>query len=397
MLAAFVLFACVFVARLFVDRGVAGELEHAAGRAEGAIRRADIDGGLIVDRRRHLAGDEPLPDQAIDLELRRLQELGDALRRTAHFGRPDRFVRVLRALGHLVLAAAVILGAEAIDDVLARHHLRGLRQARRIGAHVGDQADRAFAHVDAFIQTLRDLHRLAHAHLQAARCLLLQRAGRERAARIIAPFAAFDRVDEEAFAAQPLGERVGVFFARDIDRFVADRGQHIGGQVVLRSGDRYQVGVEGVVRIVVSVRPQARAHRPVTMPHERFDLALAVDDQLDRHRLHASGGQAAAYFAPQQWRDLVAYQTIEDPARLLRVDPVHVDFARIFERGLGGAFGDLVQFDALRMVELEQLGEVPGDGFAFAVGVGGQIDVVRLFGGRAQLFDDVALTFDGDV
>ena len=51
------------------------------------------------------------------------------------------------------------------------------------------------------------------------------------------------------------------------------------------------------------------------------------------------------------------------------------------DRPQGGVFRDLVQFDALGMIELEHLGEVPRDRFAFAVGIGREEDVGRRFDG----------------
>src|SRR5579864_663263 len=69
----------------------------------------------------------------------------------------------------------------------------------------------------------------------------------------------------------------------------------------------------------------------------------------------------------------------------------------MFERLLCGAFSNLVQLDALRMRQLEQLSQMPGDRLAFAVGVGRKVYVVGLFRGGPQLFDDVALSFYRDV
>ncbi len=56
-----------------------------------------------------------------------------------------------------------------------------------------------------------------------------------------------------------------------------------------------------------------------------------------------------------------------------------------------------MELNALGFLEFEQLREMPGDGFPFAVGIGGKIDMSRLFGCAAQLFDDVALAFDGHI
>ena len=60
-------------------------------------------------------------------------------------------------------------------------------------------------------------------------------------------------------------------------------------------------------------------------------------------------------------------------------------------------FGDLVQLDALGILELEQLRQMPGDGFAFAIGVGREEDFGRGFQRALELLDDVALPFDRQV
>ena len=49
-----------------------------------------------------------------------------------------------------------------------------------VGSHVGDEADRLAADVDAFIEALGDLHRLLGREAELARGVHLQRRGRER-------------------------------------------------------------------------------------------------------------------------------------------------------------------------------------------------------------------------
>ena len=58
---------------------------------------------------------------------------------------------------------------------------------------------------------------------------------------------------------------------------------------------------------------------------------------------------------------------------------------------LDGTLGDLVESDAADAVvgQVEGLLQVPGDGFAFAVGVGGQIDDAGLGRGSLELADRI--------
>ena len=60
-------------------------------------------------------------------------------------------------------------------------------------------------------------------------------------------------------------------------------------------------------------------------------LALALYDEPHRHRLHASGRQSALYLAPEHRTDPVTNHTVEHPARLLRIDQIHVNLTRRFQ------------------------------------------------------------------
>ena len=85
-------------------------------------------------------------------------------------------------------------------------------------------------------------------------------------------------------------------------------------------------------------RDQARVERagvergddvPVLGGAELDPLALALDDEPRRDRLHAAGGEALHHLPPEHRRDLVAVEAVEDAARLLRVDEPVVDVARL--------------------------------------------------------------------
>ena len=136
--------------------------------------------------------------------------------------------------------------------------------------------------------------------------------------------------------------------------------------------------------------------RPVLDRDERFDVLFAVDDHLHRHRLHASGGEAAADLVPEEGRDLVADEAVENAARLLGVDLVHVDLARLVDGLLHGLLRDLVEEDAadFRRVVAEELHHVPADGLSFAIRVGRDVDRVGLLRGGLQLADDLLFSFE---
>ena len=85
-----------------------------------------------------------------------------------------------------------------------------------------------------------------------------------------------------------------------------------------------------------NVSPAAVARMASIVQYSRavkaLDLAFALDDEPDGDRLDPAGGQAATDLARQQRAERVADQPIDDPTRLLGVDEVVVDVARVGER-----------------------------------------------------------------
>ena len=105
--------------------------------------------------------------------------------------------------------------------------------------------------------------------------------------------------------------------------------------------------------------------------------------------MHAAGAQAAPDFFPQQRGEVEADQVIQGAARLLCVHQAHIELARLLEGFLHAFFGNLMEHHAQgALVQIfdtafgfEDFVYMPGDGFAFAVRVGGQIEGVGFFGG----------------
>ena len=88
-------------------------------------------------------------------------------------------------------------------------------------------------------------------------------------------------------------------------------------------------------------------------------------------------------------RDLVAVEPVEDAARLLGLDEVHVEIARVLGGGEDRRLGDLVEHhpldrDVLRLQLVEQ---VPGDRLALAVLVGGEVELVGVLEQALELAD----------
>src|SRR5204863_155949 len=118
------------------------------------------------------------------------------------------------------------------------------------------------------------------------------------------------------------------------------------------------------------------------------------------HRLDAPSGQPAPNLAPEEGADRVADQPIEDAPRLLRVDAVHINAARVLERILDCPAGDFVELDApdlLVAVEAKRLDEMPGDRFTLAIGVGGEQDGGLPAGVVLQSLDHVFAVLRDDI
>jgi hypothetical protein len=112
--------------------------------------------------------------------------------------------------------------------------------------------------------------------------------------------------------------------------------------------------------------------------------------------LHAAGGEALRNLLPQKRRELVPHDPVEHAARLLRVDLVHVELARVLEGLEDRVLRDLVEHDAVHVLRghVERLAQVPRDRLALAVGVGREVDRLRCFREPLQLADDLLATAD---
>ena len=139
-----------------------------------------------------------------------------------------------------------------------------------------------------------------------------------------------------------------------------------------------RAGVEGALEV------------PVRREPERHPVALLVDDEPGRHRLHAAGRQAGHDLLPQHGADLVAVETVEDASRLLGLDEVHVELARVVGGVEDRLLGDLVEdhpLDRDAGLRLQLVEEVPGDRLTLAVLIGGEVELVGVLEQALELGD----------
>jgi hypothetical protein len=315
----------------------------------------------------HLRGHGAFPDQLVQALLVALA--ADLL--ALGVGGADRFVGFLGAFATgLVTAQVVVARSELLDDLVAERLQGGFAEVGRIGAHVGDEA--------AFVKLLGDRHGAADREAELAARLLLERGGGERRGGLAPGGPHVDlrhlerRADaalEEGFGAVGPVEALGAF------------------------------GLEGYELALGVFGEEQRGHLEIRRDPEVLDLAFAFDDKHDGDRLHAAGRELALDLFPQQAGKLPADQAVEHAARLLGVDEVHIDRAGLLHGALDGRLGDLAKNDALgvALVETEHLAEVPGNGFALAVFVGGEPHFRGAAGGVLELADHFVLIRGNDV
>jgi hypothetical protein len=159
--------------------------------------------------------------------------------------------------------------------------LRLTRDPDRVRPHISDEALGALGtEIDALIELLGDRHGFARREAELLAGFLLQGRGDERRRWVAAALAARDRLDDEARAIERGHQRPGRLFVAErclLARDLSQGGHELGWPL------RLELGVE----------------RPVLDRDERLDLALAVDDQPDRHGLHAPGREPALDLLPE--------------------------------------------------------------------------------------------------
>ena len=269
-----------------------------------------------------------------------------------------RLLRVFFA-GVLIRALRQILLAEVIANVAAHHAQRILAQVRRVGTHIGN--------VSRFIESLGHHHGFLHAEAKTRAGGLLQRGSDKRRARLAAGRFVFTLQHAVAGFFKQRDGRHGFITAYRTEWLIA----------VVRYLQRQCIAAWG---------GGAGVNFPVLFRNERFNFALALDHQTYRNRLDAACGQTAGNFFPQQRRNHIAHHAVHKATRLLSVNTVNIQFARLFESLTDSILGNLVEHHAAiaLFITTDNFPQVPCNGLPFAVKVGCEIDVVGFF---RQLFE----------
>ena len=118
---------------------------------------------------------------------------------------------------------------------------------------------------------------------------------------------------------------------------------------------------------------------PIGGCDKRHALAFALDNQPHRDALDPAGREPRADLPPQQRRNLVAEQPVDNPPRFLGSRQGVVDVARVLQRLMDRLAGDFVKHRPVdRDFRVQQLAEVPTDGLPLAVFVRRQVQFAGL-------------------
>ena len=159
-----------------------------------------------------------------------------------------------------------------------------------------------------------------------------------------------------------------------------------------RAGDCRQARLE----IFAFGRRQHRFDGPVFIRLESFDFRFPVAHDAQHHRLHAPRRSRARQLAPQHRRQREADEIVERSPGEIGRDQRLIDLARFFHRRQDRLLGDGVEGHALDLQPLldglllnQNFEDVPGNGFAFAIRVGRENELVGAFYGLCDLAHDL--------
>ena len=270
--------------------------------------------------------------------------------------------------------------------VVFADHRAGLRDGggidlHAVGSHIGDEAGSFAANVDAFIKTLRDTHGVGGREAELSAGFLLQRRCRERRLRIAARRLGLNGRDGKVRGFHRLFEIFGLGASADVE-----------------PGDLFAVCAhEASLEALTARRGKRRQQRPVFLRDEFFDFEFAVANESQCNRLHAAGRSRAGQLAPQHRGERETDEVIQCAAGHVSIHQRAVDFSRMGHRLCDRLLGNGVEDHALDLLIFEgalflhDFQDVPRDGFALAIGVGCQDQLV----GTLERLGDLVETAGG--
>ena len=123
-----------------------------------------------------------------------------------------------------------------------------------------------------------------------------------------------------------------------------------------------------------------------------------MHQQADGDGLNPARAQAPSHLFPEERREGVTRQAIQDAPRFLGMDELHIELAGLLEGSTDGFLGDLVEHHPLdRNLRVQELQQVPADGLTFPVFVRREEQLIGAFEGVLQFFDRLLLVLRNHV
>ena len=128
-------------------------------------------------------------------------------------------------------------------------------------------------------------------------------------------------------------------------------------------------------------------NRPVFLRLEGTDLFFAIHHQPSGHRLHTACGQAPSNLFPQQRRQLIAHNAVQNAPGLLGIHQILVNGPWILNTGVYHILCDLIKCNTmyLILVQIQQVFQVPRNCLSLTVRVSCQIHALNLFSGFSEI------------
>ena len=283
-----------FIVIFAVQLQEAREFQYGACCTQLVVGSINRQGGNVINSVRHLAGNNAVPDERIQLQLVVGEVLLHLGRGTHDAGRTNRLMRVLSVLfgAVMVFLRRAEFAAEVLLDIVADFGNGNLCQTHGVGSHVGNKADGGFAQGYAFIKLLCEHHGLFGAEVELFVGLLLHAGGSKRRYGVTLAFF-FHCVAHDVIS---LGER---FFRCSSLLLVV--------QLQLFALIFYCFRFK---ELSLAAFTQLGAQCPVFYRYEIFDFTVAVGNNFGSNGLYAAGAQTLADFAPQQRAQLIAYDAV---------------------------------------------------------------------------------------
>ena len=351
----------------------AREFQYGACCAQLVVGGINRQGGNIINSVRHLASNNAVPDERIQLQL----VIGEVL---LHFGRgthnAGRTNRLMRVLSVLFCAVVVFLrraefAAEVLLDIVTDFGNSNLCQTHGVGSHIGNQADGGFAQRYAFIKLLCQHHGLFCAEVELFIGLLLHAGGSKRRYGVTLAFFLYGVAHDVISLGESFFRCSCLLLVMQLQLFA-----------LIFYCFRFK-------ELSLAAFTQLGAQCPVFYRHEILDFTVAVGNDFGSNGLYAAGAQALADFAPQQRAQLIAYDAVQNAACLLCINHIHVNAARMLDSVLDSGSGNLMKFNAAGRcrVDAQNKCQMPADCFTLAVRVSCQQNFVGFFGFSLQGFD----------